>query len=123
MGEEGESKEDAKISSRPRLKTQNSQEISTRFLSQSEEVTKKELLSTLIGELGNASAKPHNATLSAKCLGSLCRASDEAKRRAEELGAKTVVATALDVGTKTHLKLETECQKVFRAFESTTQNN
>lgn len=111
---------DAKPSSR-RLNTQGSGDVAKDFLSQSEEVTKKEILSTLISELGKASAKPHNATLSAKCLGSLCRASDEARRRAKELGAKTVVATALDVGVKTHLKLETECQKVFRAFE--TQND
>jgi len=121
VGETGEEAEDTKQPSRPRLKTQGSGEIAKDFLSQSQEFTKKELLSTLIGELGNANAKPHNATLSAKCLGSLCRASDEAKRRAKELGAKNVVATALDVGVKTHLKLETECQKVFRAME--TQND
>lgn len=89
-------------------------------MTQSEEHSNKEILSTLISELGKANAKPHNATLSAKCVGSLCRASDEAKRRAKELGAKTVVATALDVGVKTHVKLETECQKVLRALESRT---
>lgn len=110
--------EDAKP--RPRLRTQSSGEITQEFLTQSEEHSNKEILSTLISELGKANAKPHNATLSAKCVGSLCRASDEAKRRAKELGAKTVVATALDVGVKTHVKLETECQKVLRALESRT---
>ena len=102
---------------RPRLRTQSSGEITQEFLSQSEEHSKKEILSTLITELGKAGPKPHNATLSAKCVGSLCRASEEAKRRAKELGAKNVVATALDVGVKTHLKLETECQKVLRVLE------
>jgi len=119
--DDNEDNDDVKQSPRPRLNTQGSEKITEEFLSQSEEFSKKDLLKTLIGELGNASAKPHNATLSAKCIGSLCRASDEAKRRAKELGAKTVVATALDVGVKTHLKLETECQKVFRAME--TQND
>jgi hypothetical protein len=112
--------EDTKPDSRPRLRTLSSGDIAKDFLNQSEEYSKKEILSTLIGELSQASAKPHNATLSAKCLGSLCRASEEAKRKAKELGAKNVVATALEVGVKTHLKLETECQKVFTALESQT---
>ncbi|KAL7576310.1 hypothetical protein ACA910_018130 [Epithemia clementina (nom. ined.)] len=103
---------------RPRLRTQSSGEITKDFLAQSEEHSNKEILSTLISELGKANARPHNATLSAKCVGSLCRASEEAKRRAKELGAKNVVATALDVGIKTHLKLETECQKVLRVLET-----
>ena len=106
---------------RPRLRTQSSGDITKDFLTQSEEHSNKEILSTLISELGKANSKPHNATLSAKCVGSLCRASEEAKRRAKELGAKNVVATALDVGVKTHLKLETECQKVLRALETQTE--
>jgi hypothetical protein len=73
----------------------------------------------LISELGKASHKPHNAVLSAKCIGSLCRASDEAKKRAKELGAKQVVSTALDVGVRTHLKLEKECVKVATVLERT----
>lgn len=103
---------------RPRLRTQSSGEITQEFLTQSEEFSNKEILSTLISELGKANANPHNATLSAKCVGSLCRASEEAKRRAKELGAKTVVSTALDVGMKTHVKLETECEKVLRLLET-----
>jgi len=102
---------------RSRLRTASSNEVANEFLQQTDELSKKELLSTLIAELGKASQKPHNATLSAKCIGSLCRASDEAKRRAKELGAKNVVSTALDVGVRTHLKLETECKKVVQALE------
>ena len=113
--------EDSKPGARPTLKTQESANITKAFLDETQELSKKELLSTLIGELGKASTKPHNATLSAKCLGSLCRSAEEAKRRAKELGAKTVVATALDVGVKTHLKLETECQKVLRTMETQTE--
>lgn len=103
---------------RSRLRTASSTDVTNEFLQQTEEFSKKELLSTLIAELGKAHTKPHNAVLSAKCLGSMCRASDEAKERAKELGAKTVVSTALDVGVRTHLKLETECKKVVKVLAS-----
>jgi len=104
---------------RTRLRTASSTEVANEFMQQTEELSKKEILSTLISELGKASHKPHNATLSAKCIGSLCRASDEAKKRAKELGAKQVVSTALDVGVRTHLKLETECRTVVTVLERT----
>lgn len=102
---------------RGRLRTTSSNDVANEFLQQSSDFANKEMLSTLISELGKAEHKPHDATLSAKCLGSLLRASDDAKRRAKELGAKTVVSTALDVGVRTHLKLETECKKVVIALE------
>jgi len=90
-----------------------SAEICESFLVNAEEVAgKKEIIKTLISELGKAGDKPHNACLSAKCIGSLCRASEKARKKAKDLGAKMVVQTALDVGTRTHLKLEKECQKV-----------
>lgn len=102
---------------RARLRTASSNDVANEFLQQTQASSNKEMLSTLIAELGKAHDKPHDATLSAKCLGSLLRASDEAKRRAKELGAKMVVSTALDVGVRTHLKLETECKKVVEALE------
>jgi hypothetical protein len=102
---------------RARLRTASSNDVANEFLQQTEGLSNKEMLSTLISELGKAHVKPHNATLSAKCLGSLLRASDEAKRRAKELDAKTVVSAALEVGAKTHLKLETECKKVVLALQ------
>ena len=98
------------------LRTASSSSIAGAFLEESNEISKTEILSTLISELGKAALKPHNACLSAKCVGSLCRASDKAKRRAKELGAKNVVSTALDVGVRSHLKLETECNKVTKAL-------
>ena len=94
------------------LRTASSAKIAGTFLQESSDISKNELLSTLISELGKASEKPHNACLSAKSVGSLCRASMKAKKRAKELGAKDVVRTALEVGVRTHLKLETECNKV-----------
>lgn len=102
---------------RARLRTASSNDVTNEFLQQTEGLSNKEMLSTLISELGRAHVKPHDATLSAKCLGSLLRASDEAKKRAKELDAKAVVSQALEVGVKTHLKLETECKKVVAALE------
>mmetsp|Transcript_1708 Transcript_1708/g.2309 ORF Transcript_1708/g.2309 Transcript_1708/m.2309 type:complete len:487 (-) Transcript_1708:60-1520(-) len=81
----------------------------------------KELLSTLISELGVAGNTPHNACLSAKCLRSLLGASQDARRRSKELGAKQVVSTALEVGTRTHARLETECIKVQKAMTATEE--
>lgn len=104
---------------RTRARTETTESISERFMEDAQEYSEnQDILKTLISELGKASARPHNATLSAKCIGSLCRASDKARSRAKELGAKTVVQTALDVGTKTHLRLEQESRKV---MESLTQ--
>lgn len=97
---------------RARLRTTSSNEVAEEFLNQASEHSQRDILKTLISELGKADSKPHNATLSAKCIGSLLRASEEARKRAKELGAKQVVQTALDVGVRTHLKLETECKKV-----------
>jgi hypothetical protein len=116
--EEPENVEDTKP--RARLRTASSNDVTNEFLQQTEEFSKKEILSTLIAELGKAHTKPHDAALSAKCLGSMCRASDEAKKRAKELGAKNVVSTALDVGVKTHLKLETECKRVVKVLAQAT---
>lgn len=103
------------------LRTASASSIAQSFIEDSSEISKTELLSTLISELGKASQKPHNACLSAKCIGSLCRASDKAKRRAKELGAKNVVSTALDLGVRTHLKLEMECDKVTKVLNTRTQ--
>lgn len=113
---------DEELSSRPRARTA-SETICENFLIDATEVSgDKEIIKTLITELGKAGDKPHNACLSAKCIGSLCRASDKARRRAKELGAKTVVQTALEVGTRTHLKLEKECEKVITTLTTQTEN-
>ena len=112
--------DEAKASARDRLGSASS--ICDSFLEEAEEVGGgNEILKTLISELGKAADKPHNACLSAKCIGCMCRASDKARRRARELGAKNVVQTALEVGTRTHLKLETECEKVMSTLNSNTQ--
>jgi hypothetical protein len=92
------------------------------FLSDAEEISKRDILKTLIGELGRASGKPHDACLSAKCLGSLFTASKDARRRAQELKALKVVNTALEIGQRTHVKLETETRKIVKTLSLTTTN-
>ena len=86
--------------------------VADAFLSDSREMMDRDLLSTLLAKLGNASHKPHDACLSAQCLRSLCEASKEARRRARELKAKQIVQTALDVGRRTHVKLETKTERL-----------
>lgn len=105
------------------VSTDSASSIAGKFMNKTEEISDVEILSTLIEELGKAEKKPHNAHLSAKCLGSLCRASEDAKNRAKELGAKNVVSTALDVGVRTHLKLETECKKVEDLLNTNMEDN
>eukprot|EP00536_Pseudo-nitzschia_multiseries_P001277 jgi/Psemu1/282912/fgenesh1_pg.16_\ len=117
-----EAPEEVESINRRRLDT--SESISDRFLEESvnscpDGSEKKEIMKTLISELGKAQLKPHNACLSAKCLRSLCKASNKARDKAKELGAKTVVQTALEVGTRTHLKLERECSKVLSELTQT----
>jgi len=108
---------------KPRART-SSETIYENFLTDASEATgDKEIIKTLITELGKAGDKPHNACLSAKCIGCLCRASEKARRRAKELGAKTVVQTALEVGTRTHLKLEKECERVITTLSNTQTEN
>jgi hypothetical protein len=89
------------------------------FLEESREISKKELLSTLLNVLGKAEAKPHDACLSAQCLKCLFQASKKAKKRARELKAKQIVMTALDVGRRTHVKLETETKRIIKELEKT----
>jgi hypothetical protein len=108
--------------SKPRARM-DSAEITNTFMNEGKDITSKEILSTLISELGKASKTPHNACLSAKCLSSLMGASDDARRRAKELGAKNVVSTALDVGVRTHAKLETECKKVVKVLTRTEEES
>jgi len=90
--------------------------VADAFLSDSREMMERDLLKTLLGKLGDAQVKPHDATLSAKCLRSLCEASKDARRRARDLKAKQIVQTALEVGQRTHVKLEKESQKVIHTL-------
>lgn len=113
-----EPEETTKPSARART---TSSDMANTFMNDAQNVTQKDILSTLISELGKATMKPHNACLSAKCLRSLLGASKDARLRAKELGAKAVVSTALDVGVRTHAKLETECKKVEKVLSRQTE--
>jgi hypothetical protein len=87
------------------------------FLEESSEISNRELISTLLSVLNKAEANPHEACLSAQCLRSLFNASKKARRKAREMNAKEIVLTALEVGKKSHVKLETETENVMRVLE------
>jgi hypothetical protein len=99
------------------ITTEDSKPSANTFLEESKEISKRELLGTLLSTLGKAASKPHDACLSAQCLKSLFQGSKEAKSRAKDLNAKQIVMTALDVGRRTHVKLETETENVIKELE------
>jgi len=87
------------------------------FLKESKEISQRELIDSLLNVLGQAEAKPHDACLSAQCLRSLLQASKKARRKARDMNAKQIVATALEVGQRTHVKLQAETLGVLRELE------
>mmetsp|Transcript_7950 Transcript_7950/g.10945 ORF Transcript_7950/g.10945 Transcript_7950/m.10945 type:complete len:437 (-) Transcript_7950:367-1677(-) len=95
------------------------------FLKDAKVMSSQNLLSNLLGVLGQAQDSPHDAFRSARCLGSLFQGSDEARRKARDLNAKQIVMTALDVGQRTHVKLADASQKVLRtlAIESDDEDS
>lgn len=102
--------------SAPSSETKLSQ-VTNDFLKESEEISHRELIDSLLKVLGQAESKPHDACLSAQCLKSLLQASKKARRKARDMNAKQIVATALEVGTRTHVKLQTETLSVLRELE------
>jgi len=67
-----------------------------------------DVLSSLIRILGQAKTNPHDAYHSARCLGVLfkgCGNSHKARAR-KDLDAKRIIAAALEVGSRSHAKLE-----------------
>lgn len=91
--------------------------VANEFLEETIKISKRELLSTLLNVLGKAESKPHDAYLSAQCLRSLFQASKKARHKARDMNAKEIVTTALDVGRRTHVKLQTETENVMRELE------
>jgi len=91
--------------------------VANEFLEETIKISNRELLSTLLNVLGKAESKPHDAYLSAQCLRSLFQASKKARHKARDMNAKEIVNTALDVGRRTHVKLQTETENVMRELE------
>jgi len=92
-------------------------QVTNDFLKETEEISHRELIDSLLKVLGQAESKPHDACLSAQCLRSLLQASKKARRKARDMNAKKIVATALEVGQRTHVKLQTETLSVLQALE------
>ena len=106
-----------------KMSTSENKPSANEFLEESKEISNREILSTLLNVLSRAESKPHEACLSAQCLNSLFQASKEAKRKARDLNAKQIVVTALEVGTRTHVKLEAETKNVMRELEKRDDEN
>jgi len=98
-------------------------ETTNTFLEQTNEITSRELIDSLLKVLGQAESKPHDACLSAQCLRSLLQASKKARRKARDMNAKQIVATALEVGQRTHVRLQTETENVMRELEKLDDEN
>lgn len=82
--------------------------VPKRFIDDTHSAFGVDVLSSLIGILGQAKTNPHDAYHSARCLGALfkgCGNSHRARAR-RDLDAKRIVAAALEVGSRSHAKLE-----------------
>jgi len=100
-----------------------SPENTNTFLEESYDISHRELIDSLLKVLGQAESKPHDACLSAQCLRPLLQASKKARRKARDMNAKKIVATALEVGQRTHVKLQTETENVMRQLEKNDDEN
>eukprot|EP00559_Dactyliosolen_fragilissimus_P009898 CAMPEP_0184855442 /NCGR_PEP_ID=MMETSP0580-20130426/690_1 /TAXON_ID=1118495 /ORGANISM="Dactyliosolen fragilissimus" /LENGTH=404 /DNA_ID=CAMNT_0027349955 /DNA_START=325 /DNA_END=1539 /DNA_ORIENTATION=- len=92
-------------------------DIANHFIEESNHTSNREIISSLLKVLSQANSKPHDAFLSAHCLTSLFQASEDARKRAKELNAKQIVISALDVGRRTHAKLENETEKLILVLQ------
>lgn len=98
-------------------------EATDTFLAESHDISNRDLLDTLLKVLDQAESKPHDACLSAQCLRSLLQSSKKARRKARNLNAKQIVSTALDVGQRTHVKLQNEAEQVIQQLERMDDDN
>lgn len=82
--------------------------VSKRFIDDTNSAFGIDVLSSLIRILGQAKTNPHDAHHSARCLGVLfkgCGNSHRVRAR-RDLDAKRIIAAALEVGCRSHAKLE-----------------
>ena len=104
--------DDRKPSTRRRAATEpavrpSGNDVSKRFIDDTTSTFGCDVLSSLIGILGQAKINPHDAYHSARCLGVLfkgCGNSHKARAR-RDLDAKRIIAAALEVGARSHAKL------------------
>ncbi len=92
---------------RPTAGTLTENQVSKRFIDDTNSTFGCDVLSSLIRVLGQASTNPHDAYHSARCLGVLfkgCGNSHKARAR-RDLDAKRIIAAALEVGSRSHAKL------------------
>mmetsp|Transcript_22611 Transcript_22611/g.38742 ORF Transcript_22611/g.38742 Transcript_22611/m.38742 type:complete len:682 (-) Transcript_22611:142-2187(-) len=82
--------------------------LSKRFIDDTNSTFGMDVLSSLIRILGQAKSSPHDAYHSARCLGVLFKGcgNSHKDRARRDLDAKRIIAAALEVGSKSHAKLE-----------------
>lgn len=100
---------------------QSKEAVTDTLLSDSQDICRRDLLRALFNSLDQSNEKPHDATLSANCLKFLFKESEKARRRAPDLNAKQILATALDVGRRTHLKLQKAATDVIHELQEQSE--
>jgi len=100
-------------------------EVTKRFIDESNSTFGIDVLSSLLKILGQAKANPHDAYHSARCLGALfkgCGNSHKVRAR-RDLDAKHIIAAALEVGSRSHAKLEDACRVAMMALVIDSEGN
>lgn len=99
--------------------------LSKRFIDDTDTTFGCDVLSSLLGILGQAKTNPHDAYHSARCLGVLfkgCGNLHKARAR-RDLDAKRIIAAALEVGSRTHAKLADATRAAMAALVTDDENS
>lgn len=81
-------------------------------LADHKELLSESLLEALVFDVGQATARPHDACQAVRCLQCLVRASSETKVLACQLGAPKALDSAFREGVSGHCSLEQESRKL-----------
>merc|ERR1712226_1473243 len=84
------------------------------FRQSARKVTNVDLIETLLGEVGRAETKAHNACLAGKCLKMLCSSSKLACIDTQKIFGKETAIRAEIIGKATNARLEKECGELAR---------
>jgi len=81
------------------------------------ELTKEDILTTLLMEVNRAESKAHNACLAGKCLKIICQSSDAACERTKALSGLQTAMHAENVGKVMNARLQEVCGELRRLLE------
>jgi hypothetical protein len=80
-------------------------------------LTRINLLSTLLEVLGEGNTQPHNACEAARCLKLLCRLSSRVCKILIELDLLQIANKTKELGSVQHLMLRRECEELLHSLE------